>query len=305
MIITLLVITTLTGLAVAFSEDSNVELRLAAYSLHGYRAEEIARSGVQFALAALDQDEEREMDSLREPWAELEKEGLPANLPEGGSLSLKVLDENGKININLLINENGEIDEARTQQVRRLFSVLGLEEKLVDPILDWLDKDDMEQMDGAESYYYRNLPEPYSCGNGPFLTMGQVLLVKGMRALPLSEDKPSDSILNYFTIYSDGKININTAPLEVLQSLSARMDKALAQAIIDYRKDEDFERIDDLKNVPGVGGEVYNEIKGGITVKSSAFFLEAQGRFQEAQRRIRTVFLRETEKIKPIYWQVM
>lgn len=305
MIITLLVITTLTGLAIAFSEDSNVELHLAAYSLKGFRAGEVARSGIHVALAALDQDENRDMDSLREPWAELDKEGFPGDLPEGGALTLRVVDESGKININLLRNDNGEIDESRTQQIRRLFSALGLEESLVEPILDWLDNDDMEQMNGAESYYYRNLPEPYSCGNGPFLTMGQVLLVKGIRNIPFREDRQSDSILNYLTIYSDGKININTAPVEVLRSLSERMDSALAQAVIDYRKDEDFEQIDDLKRVPGVEGDLYNEIKEGITVKSSAFSLEAQGRFQEVQGRIRAVVLRDPEKMRPIYWQVM
>ena len=66
LVITLLIIATLTGLTVAFSEDSGTELSLAGYSRDGYRAYQIARSGADLALALLNEDEDRDMDSLTE-----------------------------------------------------------------------------------------------------------------------------------------------------------------------------------------------------------------------------------------------
>ena len=53
LLITLLIITTLTGLTMAFSEESSVELDLAGFSRDAHRAHEMARSGVNLALALL------------------------------------------------------------------------------------------------------------------------------------------------------------------------------------------------------------------------------------------------------------
>jgi len=59
LILTLLVVATLTGLTVAFSEESSLELNLAGYSRDGDQAYLAARSGVHLALALLNADENK------------------------------------------------------------------------------------------------------------------------------------------------------------------------------------------------------------------------------------------------------
>lgn len=305
LVITLLIITTLTGLTIAFSEDSGVEFNLAAHSLNGFRAAEVARSGISMAISALAADEDMDVDSLREPWANLQEEGYPVNLPEGSTLTLRVMDENSKINLNLLRGEGGTIDENGAKQVKRLFETLGLEGGHAEPLFDWLDQDDIELMNGAESYYYRGLRTPYSCANGPFLTIGQLLLVRGMGDITLPEDAWGRSIEDYFTLYtSDGAVNINTACLEVLQSLSDNMDTLTAQAIIDYRLDDDFASADDLEKA-SVDPGLIQEISSSVTVKSEAFLIDAVGEFQDSKARIQAVVVRNAEEIKTVYWRVM
>lgn len=303
LILTLLIITTLAGLTIGFSGESGVELTLAGYSRDSYRAYLVARSGIDAGMALLAADEDLAMDSFNEDWARLEAfVSLQGLEEEGITVSGGVVDESGKINVNLLRNEEGEIDERREEQLRRLFLALGLKEELVNPLLDWLDADDVERQDGAESYYYQNLDEPYPCANEPFLTPGQIFLVKGMGRVKRFEEK---NLLDYLTIYSDGKININTAPREVLQCLSEFMDAALAEAIIEYRKDEDFISVNDLRNVPGMSDEVFAELRDWITVKSASFSMEFSVNSNGASAGIRAYVVREGENTRPIYWQVL
>jgi general secretion pathway protein K len=303
LILTLLVIATLAGLTIGFSGESGVELTLAGYSRDRYNAYLVARSGIEEATALLSNDEELEMDSLNEDWHRLETLSVLQGLGDQGiTLSGAVVDETGKINVNLLRKEDGEIDERREEQLRRLFRVLGLKEERVDPILDWLDQDEVERQDGAEAYWYQSLDQPYACANGHFLTPGQIFLVKGLRPLEQFEGK---RLLDYLTIYSDGKININTAPQEVLESLSESLDGALAAAIIDYRREEDFMSIDDLREVPGMSDEVFAEIRDWITVRSSFFSMAFNVDCNGAVAAIRTYLVREGGKTRPIYWQAL
>lgn len=307
LIMTLLIIAILAGLTVGFSDESSVELTLAGYARDRYRAYIVARSGVEVAIALLARDEDLEMDSLNEDWYQLWQQPLTMAMLQGVgevgmSLSAGVADESGKINLNYLRTEDGQIDEAREEQLRRFFTVLGLKEETVNPILDWLDEDDVERQDGAEAFWYQSLEEPYPCANGPFLTPGQICLVKGMRQL---EQFEGTRLLDYLTIYSDGKVNINTAPPQVLQSLSELMDGPLAEAIIEHRQEEDFARIDDLRNVSGMTDELFAEIRDWITVKSSYFSMEFNVNSNGAVAAIRAYAAREEGKTVPIYWQVL
>jgi len=61
------------------------------------------------------------------------------------------------------------------------------------------------------------------------------------------------------------KININTASSEQLMTLPS-IGQAKANAIIEYRKENKFTTIEDIKNVSGIGDSLFEKIKEYITV---------------------------------------
>ena len=67
-------------------------------------------------------------------------------------------------------------------------------------------------------------------------------------------------------VFSAEKININTASVEQLQTLSG-VGEATAKAIVQYREENGkFSRIDDLKNVKGIGQKKFDKLAEDITV---------------------------------------
>ena len=63
-------------------------------------------------------------------------------------------------------------------------------------------------------------------------------------------------------------VNINTASKEELMSLKG-IGETTAEAIIEYRKENKFTKIEDIKNVKGIGDKKFESIKEDIEVKDS------------------------------------
>jgi len=51
---------------------------------------------------------------------------------------------------------------------------------IIDSILDWRDKDHFHGLNGAEQDYYQSLPKPYDCRDGDFITISELLKVRGI-----------------------------------------------------------------------------------------------------------------------------
>jgi type II secretory pathway component PulK len=137
-------------------------------------------------------------------------------------------------------------------------------------ILDWIDKDDFPNPDGAEEYY-ANLSSGYACKNGPFESLEELAFVKGITAeiyfgtrqtepledlkdLALEQDRTTEEeegsvgLSELLTVYGDGKINLNTALPGVLKALpflsEAAVDEILSKQRPNARK---FTTLEDIE----------------------------------------------------------
>ncbi len=105
------------------------------------------------------------------------------NIPLGaGTVSYEITDEQSKININGLMTGR---DSDKDLVHRLLYDAAGIQmgterDIMVDSILDWMDSDDLHKLNGAEDDYYQGLDTPYDCKDGPFDTVDELLLVRGI-----------------------------------------------------------------------------------------------------------------------------
>lgn len=89
-------------------------------------------------------------------------------------------------------------------------------------------------------------------------------IVKEIEKKIICPDKDNDACLKNNDI-KIGKVNINNASLEELSSLTG-IGEGKAKKIIEYREKNKFEKIEDIKNVSGIGNSLYEKIKENIEV---------------------------------------
>ena len=291
---TMLAISLMTILVVEFTTSAGLSYRDAANQANQLRAYYLARSGIQVGLSVLAQDSISELrakhqyTSLDQVWAQ----GLGRIRVDGGTVSMSIVDEERKLNINNLFNQQKrEPDQQMAAMVTRLLSNLGLSPALVPVLIDWLDPDSIESDGGAEVDYYLKLMPPYEPRNGPMPTIGDMRMLKGM------DDITFMRLSRYFTTMQDGTapccINANTASAEVLAALAPELEDNpdLVKQIIEVREIRPFAQITDMLNLPGISGTA-EHLKPFLAVTSDYFLITAQGEFSGARRRIYATFRR-------------
>jgi general secretion pathway protein K len=252
LVLVLLMVSILVVLVLETLRAMQVEGASSRYFQDSLQAEGVAKSGVSLVMSLLAQDlAENEVDHLGEPWAKvIEPDALPVQLPEDGTLEGKVEDEAGKFPINYLVDEEGKPQDIYQNVLTGMLTNMPfqLEEEeaqgLVNAITDWLDtNDEPTGVLGAETDYYQSLEHPYECRNGPLTSLAELQLVRGMTDSLYFGSEGNPGLRDLLTVYSDGKININTAGPVVLRALvskSVSEDTAQewAKEVVDYRDDE-------------------------------------------------------------------
>ncbi|MEO2069096.1 MAG: type II secretion system minor pseudopilin GspK [Desulfurobacteriaceae bacterium] len=183
----------------------------------------------------------------------------------GISVSLRITDECGRLNVNKLTNQ------LYYNVAKRLFENLKLNPSLASSIKDWIDRDDIPTDEGVESLYYETLG--YKPSNKNMKSIYELLYVKGV------DEKIFKQLEDYVTVYGDGKININSAPLEVLLALSEDMDEDAAKSILENRP---IKNLEDLINLPGFSEELFFLIRPLITNRCNYFRIEASASYQDS-----------------------
>jgi len=312
LILTILIVSLLMVLILRFNSNMWAGLYSSANLRDSVRLGLIARSGINCALAVLSEDASASSsDSLTETWAQSKVLSLNSTaMFENGRFDVSISDLSGKIQINRLVNEDGEYNEAQKLFLTRFLSLesFHLESEavgnLIDAIKDWIDPDSEETRFGAENGYYQSLQTPYTCKDGPIDSLGQLRLIKGMtHALFFGSDN-SPGISDHLTIYGDGKININTADPLILRALSDDIDAEMVQDMMAYRLNEKNDLADPewYRKVPGMG---HVRIDPGLIKTSSDIFeIRSAGTADTMTRQTTAVVKREGKSsVQIVAWK--
>ncbi|TFG56606.1 MAG: general secretion pathway protein GspK [Deltaproteobacteria bacterium] len=276
-----------------------------AFGRDSIRAGLVAEAGIAAARVALREDEgDNNYDTLDEIWS---RPVPPIDLGEG-TIQIVVEDEERKININRLVLTNGNApDDQRLAVFQRLLEILDIDPSLADAVVDWLDNDETPRVGGAESAFYLSRKFPYKSKNDLFDTVEELRLVRGVTQEVFEKIRP------FITVYSSGKVNINTAPAQVLMALSAgqgeadvgEITEALANEIVEYRKDAPFQKIEEIRNVSPFLSDLYKTVlRDLLDVRGTAFHVRSTGEFAGTTRVIDSVGIRSGKAIQWRYWRV-
>lgn len=128
----------------------------------------------------------------------------------------------------LLVDEERKIN-LNTAPAAVLERLPGLESGQVAALLDWRDEDGAVGPGGAEDGYYAGMGR--ACKDGPLESIEELALVRGMGPETVRRLAP------WVTVFGEGRVNINTAPVEVLEALGG--DRGLALKIQRFRQGAD------------------------------------------------------------------
>ena len=282
-LMTLLVVDFTTSAALGYREAANMADQLHAYYL--------ARSAIQVGVAILEHDaianatQQYPHDGLDKPWAQ----PAPPIPVAGGMVEVSIVDETRKIAVNPLFNVRTlTVDPNLEQILARLFSIIGVSSDIVPLLEDWLDPDSVESPGGAEADYYSRLMPPYEPRNGPMPTFGDVRMLKGM------DDATFMLLSRYLTTMPEPRVNVNTAPPEVLAALIPELanDPDLVKEIVAAREATPFAQVTDVTNLPSIG-QFAAHLTPLITTRSSYFTITGTGSFAGARKRIYATYRRD------------
>ena len=264
------IVAVLTVIATSVGQNSRLDMKVSTVRTEELRCKWACRAGIEKAIGVLNEDL-RESDNLTELWSDNDEDFNDVSL-ERCWFSVKVIDESSKLNINTVTKE-------------QLLELPYMEEYIADAIIDWRDGDDTPNAEGVEGGYYENLPVGYKIRNGPFKTIRELLLVKGVtEELFYGEDTNFNGLLDYnerdgdesppnddrddildvgwiayLTCYSydrnvdaegNQKVNINQANERQLQN-SLGIRQSQAQWIVERRQNNRFTSIADLLDNSG------------------------------------------------------
>ncbi len=349
LIIVMIVILALGVLAGGFAYSMKVETKLARNASFESDLEWLGKSGVELGRYVLCQTLQiytEPWDSLNQKWAggpmgtndALAEINLEDNALGAGNFSVRIIDLERKFNV------NNASEEVWFRALRQVGSDPNAVSTIYDSFLDWMDFDEDKHLSGAETRDYLQTPNagypPYMAKNGPLDDLSELLLIRGVtpemfwgpgwqdRQFNLgasgassSEHGPSGApqfgggLFDLFTTVSNGHININTAPAEVLQLIPG-IDPSLGQAIVATRSGPDgidgteddtpFRNPGEIINVPGMDRQLANAFRAYLTTRSDTFEIQVQARVGHYRRTYTAVVRRASQldaRILFAYWR--
>ncbi len=322
LIVALWVLLILALIVSTFSYDMRVESEVTVYARNRFKAQYLARAGVEWARCMLAkkvtqpaEGEELQIEDGDDEQMVISALNIAKGVPVsnvkkelgGGAFDISLLPEEGRRNVNHLDDRDWEeiLDQANVPEEKW--------PELIDAFNDWVDPGDEHRLNGAESDdpFYKE--RGYECKNAPLDTVDELLLIKGFTEdvvfgapAKRKDEKPLLGIAQWLTTYGDGKVNVNTASREVLMTVPD-MDANIVDEIMERRPGLDGamgtldDGIKDLGEIPGMKPDV----AGKLTTNGRTYIrLISIGEMNDIKAGIWAIIqVSEGGKMAPVFWR--
>ena len=263
-----------------------------------FRARQLAESGLAFGIDPQVQNQDRAL--------------LDQKMPDGGQFHVLISSESTKLNINFLM-QNG-----RDDLLTNLFIRWGVAPKVADVAVE-----------GLRNYLSKpinNQPVAVSvapvAGSTPSATgssqvMGlatQFSSVAEMSVVPEFAPvmKKQPGWMNFFTVWGDGKIDVNLADADTI-ALVTGVSPATADQVVKYRwgfdgkpftmDDRLYTTMEEVRGGLGMGPEQFQLVQDLLSLTSAVDRIESTGIIAGYEKQIVVVTTRNTVPIIYLSWQ--
>jgi general secretion pathway protein K len=236
-------------------------------------------------------------DTLQDDWARPVAFELDA-----GTIMGQLEDQQGRFNLNGLIDASGQPVKEIGEQFRNLLTLLPLERPLdpgtagalVDATIDWIDPDQFPGPEGAEDDRYTNRLPPYRSANYWFTSTSELLAIEGYTAEIYAALQPYVTALPPSSGTGSGlTLNVNTAKDLVLASLVAGVT---AQDVEPFLNQAYPDASDFTSDYSTTGRQIPPQIALGV--ESSWFLLTVTASIGSVQSTMYSLLERQDQDIR-------
>ena len=242
------------------------------------------KAGYAQAILHLLADAERglDVDSVNERWSQ------PIEFQLGqAKITARIEDAASKINLAAMVDDKGAPNDAVVDELKRLLRASGHAEDVALRVLDYQDTDTKGDFEAGAR-------------NARLTSLDELARIDGVEHEVLYGGDARAGILKHLTLWPheapqgspSGQINVNTAPVEVLQTLDDDMTPQLASEIAAHRmrraadgSPDHFKAVGDLANVQGMTQKLLSVITSRCTVKSPAFEIRVTSAVAAVEKR--------------------
>ena len=266
LITAMLVVALATTAAVAMVSRQQYDIRRTGNLLQAEQAYLYVLGVDDWAAQILRRDrEDNAIDHPNEEWATL----LPPVPVEGGQVGGSIEDLQGRFNLNDLV-KGGAPDSGALERFRRLLAALGLDPGLAAVAADWVDANiDPVFPGGAEDDSYLQGERPYRTANSPFVSVSELMLLKGV-----DKEVYATLLPHVCALPTSVRLNINTATAPVLMSLAEGVTESDAELLIEGRGEEGYPDAGSFLRAEALAGR--NIPEDLIGVQSEYFVVTSQ-----------------------------
>lgn len=187
------------------------------------------------------------------------------------------------------------VKNAPLDSIKELRLIRGWENPPNLPPPKGFERNPMDLMGGAGKAEFENLkdkldiPDPFSSPSpsaSPSLTA------------QINNSEWSD----WMTVWSAGRINVNTAPGDVLRSLDDGMNDQIVQEILTKREQSPLKSDQDLRNIAGMNADLAFRVGGLVSYKSSFFRIKVAIEEMPGRMQLDVVVRREGGSLRVVEW---
>ncbi len=217
------------------------------------------------------------------------------DVPDMGIWAVQITPLDDKIPLrNIFLPDGNTMRREFTEVWREMWNKLKHRE-LEQLTLDFIDKNNRLRVGSREEKYFINRA-PYD--------ISELLILSSDidRSIVYGEDG-NLGLSDYCTVYSDGKININVAPVHVMELLPGLDTGGLAKSIAEHRTENAIENFQDLQKIPGASARTSTQLTNIVSFKSRYFNikLESMSDEDEETSSFTVIFDRTAKKI--VKWE--